>query len=383
MATVWSFPTRVLFGAGSIDEIGPEAKALGAKHVMIISDKGVVNAGLLERVHASLQAAGLGFAVFDEVSSNPTEQEALRAGRAYTDSQSDLVLAVGGGSPLDVGKLVCLLANHSGSLSEYDEAKGGASKIVLEIPPLIAVPTTAGTGSEVGRSAVVTIEETNRKTVVHSSRLLADLAILDPELTVSMPPVTTAATGFDALTHCIEAYCARGDHPMADAIALSGIQLASENLERAVDQGSDLAARSEMMKASMMGAVAFQKGLGACHSLANPLSAELGLHHGLANALCLPAVMDFNRGIIQDRVAHVARILGVKGDDSDTLAFECAGAIRLLRRKVGLPDGLSAADVEEDQLPRLAKLALDDACHRTNPRNCTEEDMHALYKASM
>jgi alcohol dehydrogenase class IV len=212
---------------------------------------------------------------------------------------------------------------------------------------------------------------------------MPNVAILDPELTVSMPPKITAATGFDALTHCIEAYCASGDHPMADAIALSGIRLTAKALERVVSDGGDLKSRGEMMKAAMMGAVAFQKGLGACHSLAHPLSAESHLHHGLANALCLPAVLDFNRSTIPQRIAAIARILGVRANDDETLAFECAGAVRALRRKVGLPQGLAAAGVEEDALVGLATLAMADACHQLNPRPCTEEDMLALYRASM
>jgi alcohol dehydrogenase class IV len=248
---------------------------------------------------------------------------------------------------------------------------------------MIAVPTTAGTGSEVGRSGVVTIEETNKKTVIFSPKLMPNVAILDPQLTVSMPPKITAATGFDALTHCIEAYCAQGDHPMADAIALAGIQLTVRSLDKVVSDSRDIKARGNMMKAAMMGSVAFQKGLGACHSLAHPLSAEAGLHHGLANALCLPAVLDFNRGTIPKRIAKIAGILGVRGDDEETLTFECAGAVRALRRKVGLPEGLGAAGIEEDALEKLASLAMEDACHRLNPRPCTEEDMLTLYKASM
>jgi alcohol dehydrogenase class IV len=212
---------------------------------------------------------------------------------------------------------------------------------------------------------------------------MPNVAILDPQLTVSMPPKITAATGFDALTHCIEAYCAQGDHPMADAIALAGIQLTVRSLDKVVSDSRDIKARGNMMKAAMMGSVAFQKGLGACHSLAHPLSAEAGLHHGLANALCLPAVLDFNRGTIPKRIAKIAGILGVRGDDEETLTFECAGAVRALRRKVGLPEGLGAAGIEEDALEKLASLAMEDACHRLNPRPCTEEDMLTLYKASM
>ncbi len=383
MTTVWSFPTRIVFGDGSIETIGAEAKGLGATKALIVADPGVVEAGLVTPVEKGLSAEGIEAVVFDGISSNPLEKELSAATEAFGDAGADLVVAVGGGSPLDVAKLVRLMATHPGPVAQYDDAIGGDAKITGQVPPMIAVPTTAGTGSEVGRSGVVTIEETNRKTVIFSPKLMPNVAILDPQLTVSMPPKITAATGFDALTHCIEAYCAQGDHPMADAIALSGIKLTVRSLDKVVSDSRDIKARGNMMKAAMMGAVAFQKGLGACHSLAHPLSAESHLHHGLANALCLPAVLDFNRSTIPKRIATIARILGVRGDDEETLAFECAGALRALRRKVGLPEGLSAAGVEEESLDKLAKLAMEDACHQLNPRPCTEEDMLALYKASM
>jgi len=383
MTTVWSFPTRVVFGDGSIETIADEAKALGATKVLVVADAGVVEAGVVSSVEKALTDGGLPAVVFDQISSNPLEKELTAATQAYRDAEADLIVAVGGGSPLDIAKLVRVMATHPGPVAQYDDAIGGDAKITGEVPPMIAVPTTAGTGSEVGRSGVVTVEETNRKTVIFSPKLMPNAAILDPQLTVTMPPKITAATGFDALTHCIEAYCAQGEHPMCDAIALEGIKLSVASLDKVVSDARDIKHRGAMMKAAMMGAVAFQKGLGACHSLAHPLSAESHLHHGLANALCLPAVLDFNRSTIPKRIAAIARILGVRAEDEETLAFECAGAVRALRRKVGLPQGLEAAGVEEDVLPQLAALAMEDACHQLNPRPCTEEDMLALYRASM
>ena len=230
---------------------------------------------------------------------------------------------------------------------------------------------------------VVTIEATNTKTVIFAPSLLPDVAILDPVMTKTMPPFMTAATGMDALAHCIEAYAAIGDHPMADAIALGGIRLCRGALAVATESPDDLHARADMLKAAMMGAVAFQKGLGACHSLAHPLSTEFGLHHGLANAICLPAVLDYNRTVIPDRIAEIGRQLGVKGPDDNTLSFECAGAVRALRRSIGLPGDLRSQGIEETDLPKLAALAYKDVCHRLNPRPCTEEDLLALYKASL
>lgn len=383
MPDIWSFPTRILFGEGAVAELGDEAKRLGGDVALIVTDRGIGAAGLLEPVTAALDAAGIDHAVFDGISSNPLEAEVLAASDAYADAEASLVVGVGGGSPLDVAKLVRLLATHEGPLSRYDDAHGGGRHVTEAVPPMIAVPTTAGTGSEVGRSGVVTIAETHRKTVIFSPKLLPDVAILDPVMTATMPALTTAATGFDALTHCVEAFCAKGDHPMADAIALSGVELCAQHLQRAVDDGSDLAARGAMLKAAMMGAVAFQKGLGACHSLAHPLSSECGLHHGLANAHCLPAVLDYNRAAVPDRIATVARLLGVNSTDEETLAFECSGAVRAFRRRVGLPDGLAASEVEETLLPSLADLAFQDVCHQLNPRACTAEDLLALYRASM
>lgn len=383
MTVVWSFPTRILFGEDSVKELGTEAKRLGATCALVVSDPGVVKAGILEPVEEALDGAGIKHARFTEISSNPYEAELLAGAEAFKSAGADLVVAVGGGSALDIGKLIRLAATHPLPLEQYDDAIGGDSKITLPMAPMIAVATTAGTGSEVGRSGVVTLASTKRKTVIFSPKLLANVAILDPALTKGLPPFTTAATGFDAFTHCIEAYCALGDHPMADAIAMAGIRLVWQNLDRVVSEPDDLVARGNMLKASMMGAVAFQKGLGACHSLAHPLSAEHELHHGLANALCLPAVLDFNRSAIFAKLARIARAIGVRGEDEETLAFECSGAVRALRRRVGLPNGLHAVGIPEDDLGRLAELAMEDACHTLNPRPCTKEDMLSLYRASM
>jgi len=380
---IWSFPTRVLLGNGAATRCAEEALRLGASRVLLVSDKGVERAGLLDSIRSALDAAGLQHRSALEISSNPLEAEVLGATREFDQIKADLILAVGGGSVLDVAKLVRLASTHPGPLAQYDDATGGSEKIKGPLPPMIAIPTTAGTGSEVGRSGVVTIQSTNRKTVIFSPLLLPEVAILDPEMSRTMPPGMTAATGMDALTHCIEAYAAIGDHPMADAIALGGVRLCHESLKAATDDGDDLKARADMLKAAMMGAVAFQKGLGACHSLAHPLSAELGMHHGLANAICLPAVLDFNRAAVPERIAEIARQLGVRGNDESTLSFECAGAVRALRKSIGLPSSLRSQGVEESDLPRLAALAFADSCHELNPRRCTEDDLLALYKAAL
>jgi len=380
---LWSFPTRIVAGDGAAAQCAQEALQLGATRVLLVADRGIEGAGLLDRIREALDSAGLPHASALDISSNPLEAEVLGAASMFVDFGADLVLGVGGGSVLDVAKLVRLAATHPEPLAQYDDAVRGGTKIVEPLPPMIAIPTTAGTGSEVGRSGVVTIEATNTKTVIFSPSLLPNVAILDPAMTKTMPPFVTAATGMDALAHCVEAYSALGDHPMADAIALGGIRLCHRSLATATSEPNDLRARADMLNAAMMGAVAFQKGLGACHSLAHPLSTEFGLHHGLANAICLPAVLDYNRVVIPERIAEIARQLGVRGTDDNTLSFECAGAVRALRKEIGLPGDLGSQGITEDDLPKLASLAYKDVCHQLNPRPCTEEDLLTLYKASL
>jgi alcohol dehydrogenase class IV len=373
----WSFPTRILFGAGSVERTGSEAKRLGASRALLVADKGVVKAGIIGPVERSLKEAGLETALFDDVLPNPIEKNVHDGVQAFRDARADIVIAIGGGSPLDVGKLIRLAVNHTRPLVDYDDSTGGDQYITPNVPPMIAIPTTAGTGSEVGRSGVVMLDVNHRKTVIFSPYLLANAAILDPELTRSMPAFLTAATGFDALTHCVEAYVAKGDHPMADGIALEGIRIIADSLERAVKNGSDLEARGGMMKAAMMGAVAFQKGLGACHSLAHPLSSECGLHHGLANALALPAVAAWNAPAAGPRLSRIAALLG-----ADPTPEGCVEALRSLRERVGLPTGLGSSGVPHDKLDALADLAFKDACHTMNPRPCSRDDLRQLYEVS-
>jgi len=378
MTAIWSFPTRIVFGPGVSSQVGEEAKALGIKRILIVTDAGVERAGLAGGVRVSLEKAGIAVQMYTGVDGNPTEENIEGGARAYAEHRADGVLALGGGSPMDAGKLIALRARCALPFEELDDAIDGGRHVPADLPPIITIPTTAGTGSEVGRSGVLTLRSTHRKTVVFSPRLLAKVALLDPELTRSMPPPVTAATGFDALTHCVEAYLSKGDHPMADAIALSGIDICSKFLERAVKDGSDMEARGMMMKAAMMGAVAFQKGLGACHSLAHPLSSEHGLHHGLANALCLPAVLRFNAVAVPDRVSHVSVLLGGAAEP-----LACAVAVADLRARLGLPSGLAAMGIQSSHLDVLADKAFVDACHQSNPRATTRADLLTLYEASL
>lgn len=383
MVVAWTFPTRILFGDGATSETGTEAKRLHATRVLIVTDPGIVAAGLVQPIASSLEKAGLHFEVFDRIASNPNEIHVEDAARAYHDVKADFVVGIGGGSAIDVAKLVRLRATHSLPLAEYDDTVHGGDKVTGAVPPMIAIPTTSGTGSEVGRGSVITLGATKKKTTIWAPKLLPDVAILDPRMTVGLPPATTAATGFEALAHSIEAYCAIGDHPMADAIALESIEFIGHNLERAVNDGSDIDARGGMLKAAMMGGVAMRKGLGVCHSLAHPLDSEFNLHYGMANALCLPAVLDFNRTAIPKKIAHIARILGARGNDIETLAFECAGAVRSLRKRCHLPQSLHDVGVTDALIPKLAAMAFADTYHLLNPRPCTQADMLALYQSSV
>ena len=372
----WSFPTTIVFGVGAVGTVGAHVKRLGASRALVVCDAGVVKVGIAEKVRGLLAAAGVEAVVFDKVDPNPVESNVFDGVAAYKAHGAGCIVSVGGGSPLDVGKLIALKVTHERPLADYDDAIDGGNHIGPNVPPIIAIPTTAGTGSEVGRSGVVTLAATGRKTVIFSPYLLAKAALLDPELTRSMPARVTAATGFDALTHCLEAYCSTGDHPMADAIAVGGLELCAKNLARAVANGDDLAARGGMMKAAMMGAVSFQKGLGACHSLAHPLSSEKGMHHGLANALCLPAVVDFNQSAAAERLERVRAILS-------PASKTCGEALRALRKQVGLPDGLRPEGVTEADIDKLSTKAFEDACHRSNPKPVTRDDLAALYRASL
>jgi alcohol dehydrogenase class IV len=302
---------------------------------------------------------------------------------AYRKANCDGIVAIGGGSPLDAGKLIQLMTTHEPPLSRYDDAAGGDRFVRDDLPPLIAIPTTAGTGSEVGRSGVVTLQDTGRKTVIFSPHLMPKAAICDPELTVGLPPRLTAATGMDAFTHCLEAYLANGFHPLADAVAIDGISRVWHALPRVIQNGSDLAARSEMMVAAIEGAMAFQKGLGACHALAHALTPVSGVHHGLANAVVLPAVLEFNRSSCAARLAQVAVVFGESAAlQQEALAARAVERVRSLASQAGIPPRLRDVGVKEVDLPLIAKKAFQDASHLTNPRPCTEEDLLGVARAA-
>jgi 4-hydroxybutyrate dehydrogenase len=378
---VMSWPTRVLLGPGALARLGEEVRRLGMKRPLVVTDRGVVKAGIAERIHARLSEAGLAFARFEEVQSNPTDRDATAGLAAFRAGSCDGLVAVGGGSSIDVAKLVQLLTTHEPPLSRYDDAAGGDRFVRDDMPPLVAIPTTAGTGSEVGRSGVATLPDTGRKTVIFSPHLMPRCAICDPELTVGLPASLTAWTGMDAFTHGLEAFVATGFHPLADAVALDAIRRAARALPAAVKDGSDLAARTDMMIAAMEGAMAFQKGLGAAHALAHALGPASGVHHGLANAIVLPAVVEWNRPSCAARLARVAIAMGEDpGGSDDALSGRAVERVRTLARTVGIPAGLREAGVREADLPLVARKAFEDASHRTNPRPCSEADLLALAR---
>jgi 4-hydroxybutyrate dehydrogenase len=379
MKARFNYPTRILFGQGVVADLAAEVKALGGRRPLVVTDSGLMNTDIPGRIRKILEDQGLEPAVFSDVSPNPTDGQVDSGAAAFSDHQADCIVAVGGGSPLDAGKAVQIRIHHQEPLEEYDDLKGGDAKITGELPPLVAVPTTAGTGSEVSRSAVITIASVDRKVVLFSPRLMPTVAVCDPELTYGLPARITAETGMDALSHNLEAYLSKGYHPMADAIAMLGICMAVDNLPVAVANGRDEKARQEMLMASTMGATAFQKGLGVIHSLAHPLSSVAGVSHGLANAIMMPHALRFNAESAPERVADVAPALG----SEDVSGEGAAKAVTELCRQIGLPTRLSDAGVTQDMIPKLTEKAMQDGCHTCNPRECQAEDMESLFLAAL
>ncbi len=365
--TTFAFPTTVRFGPGAVNELPAELERRGIQHPLLVSDAGLARTPVFARVSGMLPRA----VVFTGVAPNPTEQNVLDGVEAYRQGTCDGIVGLGGGSPLDAAKAIRLKVTHSEPLASYDDLLDGGSRITPNLPPYIAIATTSGTGSEVSRSAVITITKTNRKTVIFCPYLIPSLAIGDPELTVALPPHVTAGTGMDAFTHNVEAYISLGYHPICDAVALGGARLAWDNLPLVMHDPADIEGRSNMMVASMMGAIAFQKGLGATHSLAHPLSSDFAMHHGTANAVMLPWVLEFNRDAAGERLKTLAAEFGY--DD-------VAEAVRELNRRIGIPARLREFGVAESSLEALADKAIQDGCHQLNPRPCTRQDLLRLYR---
>ncbi|WP_342358447.1 iron-containing alcohol dehydrogenase [Terrarubrum flagellatum] len=373
-----NYLTTVRLDFGALSALPEDMAAIGLTKPLIVTDKGVVQAGLTARVIAALPA-GCRHALHDDTPTNPTEEAVEEALAIYRAEQCDGLIAIGGGSPMDLAKGVAILATHPGPLQQYCAVLGGTPKITAATAPVIAIPTTAGTGSEVGRGAVISFRD-GRKLGILSPHLLPKRAICDPDLTLGLPPVITAATGMDAITHCIECYISPVDNPVAGAIAIDGLARGAKFLPRAVANGGDREARREMMIAAMMGAMAFQKGLGAVHALSHPLGAlrEFKLHHGALNAVLLPHVLRFN----QTDDAARAKYAGVRRAMDLAPDADVADVVSKLVASIGLPTKLSEMGVPSQVLPAIAKAALLDHTHATNARAATEEDYHGILEAA-
>ncbi|MHB8521722.1 MAG: iron-containing alcohol dehydrogenase [Limisphaerales bacterium] len=375
----FSFPTTTLFGAGTLGELPDRLKRIGIRRPLVVTDAGLLRADAFQLLEHTLEAGrrDKDWRVFSGVNPNPLEADVIAGAQAFRDGGCDAIIAFGGGSALDVGKAIRLLIKRPGlKLSEFKFEDDWCG-----LAPCVCLPTTAGTGSEVGRSSVITLAGTRRKAVFFHPELLADLVILDPELTRKLPPHLTAATGADALTHCVESFTSPVFHPPCDGIALEGIHLAVEALPRAYRNGDDLDARGRMLVAAAMGAIAFQKDLGATHSLAHPLSTLCGLHHGLANALCLPFVMEYNaqrKPGLYRRVGIACGLDVLKATEAqaDRATIDFVGAFLA---DIGIRPGLRAHGVKESQVDALTEQAFSDSCHLTNPVPVTVADLRELY----
>ncbi|CAN7496423.1 iron-containing alcohol dehydrogenase [Caballeronia sp. LjRoot29] len=378
------YVTHIHLGYDALAMLDSECTRVGIKRPLIITDKGVLAAGLVSQTVQALDLDAGAVPIFDETPSNPTEAMVMKAAALYKSEGCDGLIAVGGGSSIDLAKGVAIMATHPGTLTEYATIEGGSNKITADAAPLIAVPTTSGTGSEVARGAIIILAD-GRKLGFHSWHLLPKSAVCDPSLTLGLPAMLTAATGMDAIAHCIETFLAPAFNPPADGIALDGLERAWASIERATHDGQDRDARLNMMSASMQGAMAFQKGLGCVHSLSHPLgglvvNGRTGLHHGTLNAVVLPAVLRFNESapsvVADKRFARMRRVMNLAAD------ADLAQAVNDMTGRLGLPTRLSQMGVEQDMFDKVIKGALADHCHKTNPREASADDYRRMLQES-
>ena len=373
--TRFSFPTTIHFGAGARHLAAPHLRELGLKRPLVVTDRSLAALPLIAELQADLAAAGLDAAVYGGVFGNPTGAQVMDGAAACKAHRADCVVGVGGGAALDVAKVVGLLATHPGDVMEYVWDHPGVRAITNALPYFVALPTTAGTGSEVGRSSVISEEASRVKRVIFAPAILARVVFADPELTLGVPPAVTAATGMDALTHNVESYLSPAYHPLCDGIALEGTRIAARALVTAVKQPKNLQARADMMMSSMMGAIAFQKDLGAVHSCAHALGTVCDLHHGLANALMIDTVLAWNHAAVPAKFDELAHAAGVAGGGEAFVPW-----LQALKSQIGIAASLSAAGVKAEQVGRLVEVATNDTCHRTNPRPCTAADFERLFQ---
>lgn len=375
MPAIFTFPNRILFGAGARSSMATELARLGVRRPLVVTDAGLTASGLVDEVIGG--GGPVAAVVFDAVQANPTEDDVLDGLDRYRTDGCDGLVGLGGGSPIDAAKAIRLLVTHPGRLADYDLTTGGSERIKAAMPPMVAIPTTAGTGSEAGRGALIQLPQTGRKTIVLSPELLPSAAICDPELTRGLPPALTAGTGMDAFTHCIESYLSTTFHPICDGIALEGLRHVSKGLEAAVRDGSDAEARRALMLGALLGGISFHKGLGVVHALAHALGSEGRAHHGTLNAILLPHSLRFNRDAASARLSDLAARLGLgRGGEGPAHLITLT---ELVLARLPLPRRLGdVAGLRRDKIAEYARLAMLDHCHKTNPRPCSQPDLEDL-----
>jgi 4-hydroxybutyrate dehydrogenase len=373
----YSYPTQIEYGPGAVSDLVTIVQQAGYKKGILVTDEGIVKAGSPQKISNRFKTAGIEITTFSAVKANPTDDNVYDGTKVYKESKSEFILGLGGGSPLDTAKTIKCLATHDGPLEKYDDMKGGDKYIKNNMPPFYAIPTTAGTGSEVGRSSVITIKSTNKKTIIFSPFLMPTIAVLDPELSVSMPRKLTAATGVDAFVHNLEAYIIDAFHPFADGIAKEGILRSFKNLPVALENGTDISARGEMLMASAMGATAFQKGLGLNHSIAHALGVLYDAHHGLANAAVLIEVMKYNLddNHVKGKLASLGSLL-----DTNNNANAVIETIEKWLRSVDMPTDLKDFGIKENEIQQIEDYSLEDPCCPLNPRKVEKGDVVQILK---
>lgn len=375
----WSYPTAIRFGAGRISELADACAAAGIKKPLLVTDKGLSYLPITQSTLDLMEAAGLGRALFSDVDPNPTEQNAEAGIKMFREGGHDGVIAFGGGSGLDLGKLVAFMSGQTRPIWDFEDIGDWWTRADPDgIAPIVAVPTTAGTGSEVGRASVITNSETHEKKIIFHPKFLPSVVICDPELTVGMPPMITAGTGMDAFAHCLEAFCSPHYHPMSQGMALEGMRLVKEYLPRAYNDGSDIEARAHMMSAAAMGATAFQKGLGAIHAMSHPIGAVHHTHHGTTNAVVMQAVLKLNRPEVEERLTQAAAYLGIGGGFDGFYDF-----VGELNASLGIPATLTELGVTDPDIDALVASALTDPSCGGNPVELTKENVTALFKACL
>jgi len=370
----YNFPTVIRFGAGVIRELPDHLASEGLRRLLLVTDPMVAQLDFFAGIVKALRAKGLSVEFFSEIHKNPVKSDVLKGGDVFAGTDRDSIVGIGGGAAMDVARAIVLRVHHRRDLFDYDDLIGGDVYVTEEVPYFVTVPTTSGTGSEVGRSAIISEDDTHRKRILFSPKLLAKIVFADPLLTMELPPFVTAATGMDALTHNLEAYLAKNWHPMCEGIALQGVELINGSIAQAVLK-PDIESRSKMMIASLMGAVAFQKGLGVVHSLAHPLSSLLDTHHGLANAVNLPYGMRFNIAGFEDKFRRIARAMELTEESGEAVVQR----LFALNQELRLPVRLRDTGVKSEHVETLADLAIADFAHPNNPKPVSREDFKNLY----